>query len=101
MESGLDILIIKLDNQGNEIWTEIIGKDQFAEIYLSAPLEVCKQRDTSGLYDLAEKGQIAYLSGVSAPYETPTTPALIVPTHEFSLGECVELIAGKLVLGTA
>jgi len=78
---------------------QIIGSEPFAEVYLSAPLEVCKQRDTSGLYELAESGQIAHLSGVSAPYETPTSPDLIVPTDEFNVEQSVALIVEKLIVG--
>lgn len=78
---------------------EIVGAGQFAEVYLSAPLAVCKHRDTSGLYKMAETGEIAYLSGVSAPYETPTSPDLVIPTHELSVDQAVTLIMEKLRVG--
>ncbi len=80
---------------------EIVGSEPFAEVFLSAPLDVCKQRDTSGLYQLADTGQIAHLSGVSAPYETPTSPDLIIPTDEFSVEQSVTLIMEKLIVGGA
>ena len=77
------------------------SSERFAEIYLSAPVDVCKRRDTSGLYRLAETGEITHLSGVSAPYETPTAPDLIVPTDEFSVDQAVALIMEKLIVGRA
>jgi len=78
--------------EGRKLAREIIGADRFFEIYLSAPIEVCRQRDNSGIYDLAGSGQIKNFSGVTAPYEAPDEADLIVPTHEWPVSECVEKI---------
>jgi bifunctional enzyme CysN/CysC len=75
---------------------EAIGDDRFLEIYLSAPLEVCRRRDTEGMYAKADAGQIAEFPGVSAPYDVPTSPDLTLPTHELSVEECVNRIVGLL-----
>jgi bifunctional enzyme CysN/CysC len=71
---------------------QVIGPDRFIEVYLSAPIEVCKQRDPSGAYRLAEEGTIASFPGVSAAFEEPQKPDLVVPTHEVSVEEGVEQI---------
>jgi bifunctional enzyme CysN/CysC len=75
---------------------QIIGEDQFLEIYLSAPLDVCRRRDPKGLYDLAEEGKVKFFSGVSAPYEPPQRPDLILPTHELDAETCLDRILDLL-----
>src|SRR3712207_4760979 len=61
---------------------QVIGPDRFVEVYLSAPVEVCKARDPSGAYAAAERGEIAQFPGVSAAFEEPTAPDLVLPTHQ-------------------
>jgi len=75
---------------------EIIGADRFREVYLSAPLETCQARDESGVYRLADAGEIEGLSGVTAPYEIPQSPDLVVPTHEINIDQAVALVMDLL-----
>ncbi len=75
---------------------EIVGEGQFVEVYLSTPLDVCKERDATGVYHMAETGEIEHLSGVSAPYEIPETADVLLPTHEIGLEEAVSRILGKI-----
>jgi bifunctional enzyme CysN/CysC len=83
---------------------DAIGADRYLEIYLSAPVEVCRQRDKSGIYARADAGEIAEVPGVSAPYDVPSSPDLVLPTHELSVKECVDrivkLLEQKHVLST-
>src|SRR3984957_19870164 len=69
-----------------------VGADKFLEIYLSAPVEVCKQRDRSGAYALAESGKILQFPGISAAFETPMNADLVLPTHEIEVETAVERI---------
>jgi len=62
----------------------------FHNIYIKAGLEVCEQRDVKGLYKKARAGEIAEFTGISAPYEAPENPDLLVDTVNFSVDECVE-----------
>jgi len=64
----------------------------FIEVYVSAPVEVCAQRDVKGLYARAFAGEIPNFTGVSAPYEPPETPEIVLPTHELSVEECVAIV---------
>lgn len=64
---------------------EIIGAEDFIEIYINAPLEVCEQRDVKGLYKKARKGEIKGFTGIDAPYEAPENPALEIRTDQVSL----------------
>lgn len=62
----------------------------FLEIYCQAPLEICEQRDTKGFYARAKAGEIPEFTGISAPYDEPENPDLIVPTGARELDGCVE-----------
>jgi adenylylsulfate kinase-like enzyme len=70
----------------------LLGEERYLEIYLSAPIEVCKSRDQAGIYRLAEAGKIKAFPGVSSPYEPPESPDLMLPTHEISVAESVRRI---------
>ncbi len=75
---------------------EVIGDDRFVEIYLDVPVEICRQRDTSGMYEKADSGEIKSFAGVSAPYDVPSSPDLTLKPHETSVEECVDTIAAFL-----
>ncbi len=64
----------------------------FHEIYLSADLDSCKARDTKGLYKKAYSGEIPDFTGVSAPYETPTSPDLTIDTKNLSIEDSIILL---------
>jgi bifunctional enzyme CysN/CysC len=70
----------------------LVDEGEFIEVYVSAPLEVCEQRDPKGLYKKARAGQIANFTGVSAPYEPPDRPELVVHTDRQTAAECVAQI---------
>jgi bifunctional enzyme CysN/CysC len=65
----------------------------FHEVYIKADLAVCEKRDPKGLYKKARKGEIAEFTGVSAPYEEPEKPELVVDTAKASIDRC----AGQIV----
>jgi adenylylsulfate kinase len=69
---------------------EIIGTDDFIEIYVNAPLEVCEQRDVKGLYQKARRGEIKEFTGIDSPYEAPDSPDLELRTDTLPLDVCVE-----------
>jgi bifunctional enzyme CysN/CysC len=73
-----------------------IGRERFLVVHLDCPLEVCKARDTDGHYPLAERGELANFPGISAPYDPPTTPDLVLKTDKIPVAQCVEQILGLL-----
>jgi bifunctional enzyme CysN/CysC len=75
-----------------ELVRETIGAEQYVEIYLSAPIEVCRARETGGMYARADAGEIPRYPGVSAPYDVPVAPDLVLPTHELDVDACVDRI---------
>jgi adenylylsulfate kinase len=68
----------------------------FIEVYVRASVEVCEQRDTKGLYAKARAGQIKEFTGISAPYEEPESPELVVETEGQSVEESLAVIVGYL-----
>ena len=70
----------------------IIGAEDFLEVYVSTPLEVCEQSDVKGLYAKARRGEIKEFTGVSAPFEVPEHPALSLDTSVLTVEESVEKV---------
>ena len=71
--------------------------DDFVEVFVYCPLDVCEERDPKGLYKKARAGEIPELTGISAPYPDPPAPALAVETADNTLDECVDLELKHLV----
>jgi adenylylsulfate kinase len=67
----------------------IIGSDDFLEVFISAPLEVCETRDVKGLYAKARTGEIPEFTGISSPFDIPRDPDLILKTDQMSVEESV------------
>jgi sulfate adenylyltransferase len=75
----------------------MIGADRFIEIFVDAPLDVCEERDTKGMYRLAREGKIKNFTGIDDPYEAPHNAELVIDTVAFSAEENAELILAFLV----
>ena len=88
---------ISPNNDIREMAANIIGKEDFLEIYVSTPLEECERRDVKGLYAKARRGEIKNFTGISAPFEAPVHPALTLDTSLMSLEESVNRLL-ELVL---
>ena len=74
----------------------IMAAGDFIEVFVSAPLEVCEQRDPKGLYKKARAGQLPEFTGVSAPYEAPAHAELTLHTERETPAQCVERMVGYL-----
>ena len=74
----------------------LLGDDNVIEVHLAAPLEVCRQRDRTGMYARAERGELKAFPGVSAAYEPPDAPDLLLPTDILAPEECVEQVLALL-----
>ena len=73
---------------------EMIG--DFIEVFVSAPLDVCIERDVKGLYKQAIAGELPSFTGVSDPYEPPDNPDLVLETDVMSKEECLQMILDNL-----
>ena len=75
---------------------EIVGAENFIEIYCKCPLAVCEERDVKGLYKKARAGEIKNYTGISSPYEEPELADLVVETSVQGIEDCIELVLSFL-----
>lgn len=75
---------------------EIIGKDDFIEVFVNTPLEVCEARDTKGLYKKARAGEIKNFTGISSTYENPGSPDIEVKTEMENVTDAADRIISFL-----
>ncbi len=84
---------------------DLVGRDDFLEIYCHCPLEVCEQRDTKGMYRKAREGLIQEFTGISSPYEEPENPDLVIETAKTSLDDSarhiIELLEAKSIFNSS
>ena len=85
-------------NESRATAREIIGKDDFVEVFINAPIEVCEKRDTKGLYERARKGLIKDFTGIDAPFEAPLQPDVEINTDKLSIEESVSKLLHFLLL---
>jgi len=71
---------------------EIIGRENFIEIYINATLETCEERDVKGLYKKVRKGEIKDFTGINSPFEAPENPEIEINTSELSINESVQKV---------
>jgi adenylylsulfate kinase len=74
----------------------LMGPGDFIEAYVDASLETCEGRDVKGLYEKARKGEIPEFTGISAPYEEPEQPELVIDTNRQSVEESVAQVVSYL-----
>ena len=75
---------------------KIVGADDFIEIYVSTSLEVCECRDVKGLYKKARQGEIPNFTGISAVYEVPQSPEIIIDTSQSDIEESADMLLEQL-----
>ena len=75
---------------------DIMGNDDFIEIYVSTPIEECEKRDVKGLYKKAREGKISSFTGVSSPYEVPTTHQIEIDTSDIAIEEAADIVMKQL-----
>ena len=72
--------------------SEIIGEDDFLEVYVSTPIEECERRDVKGLYARARRGEIKEFTGISSPFEVPEHPFISIDTSRQSLADSMKIL---------
>ena len=71
---------------------EIIGSENFIEVYINASIDICEKRVVKGLYQKARMGEIKYFTGISAPFEAPESPEIEINTAQLSVDESVQKV---------
>lgn len=75
---------------------KLVQKENFIEVYVDCPLEVCEQRDVKGLYKKARAGEIKYFTGISSPFEEPENPDIRIDTANNSLEICLKQLIEEI-----
>jgi adenylylsulfate kinase len=70
----------------------IVGPENYIEVFVDTPLEVCEQRDVKGLYKKARAGEIKNFTGIDSPYEKPEKADVVVPTAQMSVDDSLDLL---------
>jgi adenylylsulfate kinase len=76
---------------------DIIGRDNFMEVYINAPLEVCEKRDVKGLYARARKGLITNFTGIDSVFEPPLHPDIEVRTDLWSIEKTARYMLRRII----
>ena len=99
VDAGLIVLacFISPYRKDREYIRQIIGKEDFIEIYVKCPVEVCEKRDPKGFYKKAKAGIIKGYTGIDAPYEEPENPDLIIESDKLSPEESANKVYEFLV----
>lgn len=94
VDSGLIVLtaFISPFQKDREQVRNLVNDEEFIEVYVDTPLEVCEQRDPKGLYKKARVGEIPDFTGISSPYEPPKNPEIHIKNDEVAVEECVEKV---------
>jgi sulfate adenylyltransferase len=75
----------------------LVGVDNYMEVFVDTPLEVCELRDTKGLYARARRGEIRGFTGIDDPYESPQHPEVRIETIEHSAEDNARFILNRLI----
>ena len=96
LDAGLIVItaFISPFHQEREMARALIGRENFIEVYVNTPLEVCEKRDTKGLYKRARCGEISNMTGINSPYEPPLNPCVIARAAE----EPIETIVNRVLM---
>ena len=98
IDAGLLVMtaFISPYTEDREMVRELVEEGEFIEAYVKCPLEECERRDPKGMYKKAKRGEIPEFTGISAPYEVPLNPELVVETDKLTLEQSVNMVIRHL-----
>lgn len=99
VESGQIVLtaFISPYKEDRNVVRALVEEGEFIEVYVKCSVEECERRDPKGLYEKARKNEIKNFTGISAPYEAPDNPEIVVNSEQYSIEECTEQLINFLV----
>ncbi|MFL0507448.1 adenylyl-sulfate kinase [Ureibacillus sp. 179-F W5.1 NHS] len=99
VESGQIVLtaFISPYKEDRNVVRSLVEEGEFIEVYVKCSVEECERRDPKGLYEKARKNEIKNFTGISAPYEAPDNPEIVVNSEQYSIEECTEQLINFLV----
>ncbi|MEX3747227.1 MULTISPECIES: adenylyl-sulfate kinase [Lysinibacillus] len=98
VESGQIVLtaFISPYREDRQVVRALVEEGEFIEVYVRCSVETCEKRDPKGLYKKARNAEIPNFTGISAPYEEPANPEIILDTERYSIEECVDQLTDIL-----
>jgi bifunctional enzyme CysN/CysC len=99
MDAGMIVMtaFISPFRAEREMARELVGQENFFEVFVDTPLEVCEQRDSKGLYKKARNGQLPNMTGIGSPYEIPETPSFVMATNRSTIEEATAALVNKIL----
>jgi len=99
MNCGIILIcaFISPTNEMRQMAKDIIGEDNFLEVFVNTPLDICEQRDPKGLYKKARTGEIKNFTGISSPFEVPKSPFIDAKNSNPNINETVRKILLKVI----
>jgi adenylylsulfate kinase len=99
MNCGIILIcaFISPTNEMRQMAKDIIGDEDFLEVFVDTPLEVCEQRDPKGLYKKARAGEIKNFTGISSPFEAPEQPFIHVDNTNPNTDETIRQMLLKIL----
>jgi len=99
IDAGLIVLtaFISPYREDREQVRNLINSGHFIEVYTKCPVSECEKRDPKGIYKRVRSGEIKEFTGISAPYEEPENPEIILETDKMNVDECIEKILDYLI----
>ncbi|MDR0137302.1 adenylyl-sulfate kinase [Metabacillus idriensis] len=99
VESGQIVLtaFISPYRADRDLVRDLVEKDEFLEVYIKCSIEECEKRDPKGLYKKARNEEIKHFTGISAPYEEPANPEIVLDTEKYSIEDCVKQLTKTLI----
>lgn len=99
LDCGVIIIcsFISPTNKMRDMARQIVGEEDFLEVFVNTPLEVCEERDPKGLYKKARAGEIKNFTGISAPFEAPENPFIEIKNTNPNLEETVKEMLEKII----
>jgi len=98
LDAGLIVItsFISPYRSDREMARELIGINNFSEVYVNTPLEICEKRDVKGLYKKARQGEIPNMTGINSPYEAPQQAQFTINTNQISTEAAIEQLLIKI-----
>jgi bifunctional enzyme CysN/CysC len=98
MDAGLIVItaFISPFRQDRQIARDLIGPDNFVEVYINTPLQVCEARDVKGLYKKARAGAVQHMTGITSPYEPPHAPDVEIQGFDATVQNEVQVLLHHL-----
>ena len=99
MDAGMIVMtaFISPFRAEREMARALVGQENFFEVFVDTPLEVCEQRDPKGLYKKARNGQLPNMTGIGSPYEIPETPSFVMATNRPTIEEATAALVNKIL----